>query len=305
MQLPLTLEDFVFSQSELESPEHLAGLGGDTSIAQHDFPGGTRSHQVFGAFPEPLKWQARFTGATALTRVGLLRAKLGAPKEQILSWGDRVWAGRLVKFSPLAHSQWLLTYECEFWTRLDLSQPGTTAYVSAQTQAAGQSAVLQLRLLSLQNLITGAINGTLNISTLFPLVAAQLLGPVGTLISSATQALLNAGGLITAITGEDQSNVLQASLAVLAVATPLSQAADPTVSSPAADVAAYVQSIRTLIVNSAPAPQWTLPVVNPNLFRLAAQYLGDATRWRDIASLNGMSDPQPVGYFPTLQIPAP
>lgn len=39
-----------------------------------------------------------------------------------------------------------------------------------------------------------------------------------------------------------------------------------------------------------------------NLFQVAAQYLGDATQWNAIASLNGMTDPFFTGPI-TLQIP--
>ncbi len=305
MHLPITLDDFTFDQTMMEMPDSLAGIGGETSIAQHDFPGGTRTHQVFGAFPEAIKWRARFTTAQTLTRVALLRAKLGSTTEQILSWGDRSWAGRLVRFSPVARSTWLFDYECEFWARQDLSLKNGAAFITAQAQAAGQSAILQLQILSLTNLVSSAINGTLNLATLFPLVAPQLLGPVGSVVTTAGQALLNAGGLITAISAQDSLATLAATKGALAVATPLSQSSDPTISSPAADVAAYVQSIQNLIATAAPAPQWTLNVINPNLPRLAAQYLGDATRWQEIGTLNGITDPQPTGQFSSLMIPPP
>ena len=35
----------------------------------------------------------------------------------------------------------------------------------------------------------------------------------------------------------------------------------------------------------------TIVVIGGNLFRLAAQYLGDATQWIRIAELNGFTDP--------------
>jgi len=45
-----------------------------------------------------------------------------------------------------------------------------------------------------------------------------------------------------------------------------------------------------------------ITVAGGNLFALAYQYLGDATQWNRIASLNGLSDPQIVGVV-TLKIP--
>jgi hypothetical protein len=46
----------------------------------------------------------------------------------------------------------------------------------------------------------------------------------------------------------------------------------------------------------------TLTVVGGNLFRIAAEQLGDATQWLRIAQLNGINDPVLVGYR-TLSMP--
>jgi hypothetical protein len=48
----------------------------------------------------------------------------------------------------------------------------------------------------------------------------------------------------------------------------------------------------------------TVQVVGGNLFRVAAQYLNDATQWIRIAQLNGISDPWLSGTV-TLKIPVP
>lgn len=46
----------------------------------------------------------------------------------------------------------------------------------------------------------------------------------------------------------------------------------------------------------------TIQVAGGNLFRIAAQYLGDATQWIRIAQLNKLSDPMLSGTL-TLQVP--
>ena len=46
----------------------------------------------------------------------------------------------------------------------------------------------------------------------------------------------------------------------------------------------------------------TLTVVGGNLFRIAAEQLGDATQWIRIAQLNDLSDPMLAGVV-TLLIP--
>lgn len=44
-------------------------------------------------------------------------------------------------------------------------------------------------------------------------------------------------------------------------------------------------------------------VVGGNLFRIAAHYLDDATRWDEIARINGLSDPMLVG-IQTIRLPS-
>jgi len=48
--------------------------------------------------------------------------------------------------------------------------------------------------------------------------------------------------------------------------------------------------------------QQTITVVGGNLFQIATQAYGDATRWTDIARANGLSDPQLSGTL-TLTLP--
>ena len=46
-----------------------------------------------------------------------------------------------------------------------------------------------------------------------------------------------------------------------------------------------------------------ITVSGGNLFRLAAEYLGDATRWDELAILNDLSDPMLTG-IKTLKVPS-
>lgn len=47
----------------------------------------------------------------------------------------------------------------------------------------------------------------------------------------------------------------------------------------------------------------TITVTGGNLFKVAAQYLGDATQWIRIAQANGLSDPMLSGLV-SLHIPS-
>jgi hypothetical protein len=46
---------------------------------------------------------------------------VAAGAEVTLSWGERAWAGLLLRFSPTARHTWLFDYDLEFWPRVDLS----------------------------------------------------------------------------------------------------------------------------------------------------------------------------------------
>lgn len=52
-----------------------------------------------------------------------------------------------------------------------------------------------------------------------------------------------------------------------------------------------------------PITSRVVTVAGGNLFALAAEYLNDATRWNDIAALNGLMDPFLNGLV-TLKIPS-
>jgi len=90
---------------------------------------------------------------------------------------------------------------------------------------------------------------------------------------------------------------------VQTTAKPYVQSTDPTVSAPAAAVSVQAGTISNL-VGTPNNTKWTLRQVNPNLPAIAAQYLGSASRWSDIASLNGLTDPHPIGIY-NLVIPTP
>lgn len=80
---------------------------------------------------------------------------------------------------------------------------------------------------------------------------------------------------------------------------------DPLEEAAALDAVNYAIAIGIIVnlaVNGGTATN--INVINPNLMALAAQYYGDATQWRTIASANGLTDPQPTGQF-LLNIPSP
>lgn len=289
---PLILDTFVFDEARLETPESYGDLGGTQSLSQHDYPGGTRTHKSYGYFPALQKWRAKFHGVDASDRAEGVKRILAAGREVKLQYGNRSWLGRVAKFSPTARHSWLYEYELEFWPRLDQGSPGPTL-----PPVTDFGTILALHILSLQGLIQYGLDPNL----VGQVVAAEIGGPAGFLISQVQSILSSAGLPISALTGADKQQIYQASLATTAACAPYQASTNPVLSSPAADVAARAQAIQNLMTTAQPAVA-TIQTVNPNLFVLSAQYYGDPSKWRTIANANGLADPQPIGAF-NLTIP--
>lgn len=293
--VPLILGEFTFDEQFLEVPETFGDLAGTQSTQQHDFPGGVRTQQTFGYFPSPLQWRARFHGQFATDDVEAVKRILIAGREVTLSYGERAWKGRLVKFSPTVRSQWLYDYSLEFWPREDVSsgfpQPPTLA---------GYGAILALHILALESII----NGDAGDAVFFEAIAAVAAGPITQLINTTQAALLTAGGIVNSITTSNQQDIAAQSLASLNTLAPLQASPDPSISFPAWSAASRVRAINTIITAPQP-PIATIHTVNPNLVVLSTQYYQDPQHWRAIASANGLSDPQPIGTFDLIIPPNP
>ncbi len=149
-----------------------------------------------------------------------------------------------------------------------------------------------------------ATNPTITASVLLPLPSA-LADPVAQLQADITAALQDAQGLVAQIPSNDAAAINADVLAVEQAAVNLANDPNSTIASPALD--AYFNAAAVAVIIAEPkATTRKLVLINPNLYALAGQYLGDYARWQEIAAASGMNpiDPQPVGEF-TIVIPAP
>ena len=279
----MSLGDFTFHERYLEVPETVGSLGGYQIVEQHDFPGGVRTHQPFGWFPSPIEWRASFTGPLAQIRCEQVK-RLSVPgNELLLRIGSKAWLGSVHVFDPRPRHQFLIPYSMVFLPRVD------QAAVRGSIPGQDLSAMLGTAMSSLSGVVGG--------------IADDLAAQVFLLLDEVSNALLLASSIVAAIASDKRSTIRMQCGVVQATAKPYTQSADPSVSAPAAFVG--VQAATIANVMTAPgATKWTVRQVNPNLPAIAAQYLGSASRWTDIATLNGLTDPHPVGIY-TLTIPAP
>lgn len=286
---PLILDDIIFQAFEI--PEKFGPLGGIQSIAKHDFPGGARTIQRFGAFPEDVVWTGILTGPTAGDREQALDRKRVSGQLVTLTFGRWSWSGYVTKFLAEIQNQFFIPYHMTFTPLQDLSGIAT----NPQGTTSAQATLAQDQ---------SALGSTTNPSTAVQPLPAAMTPPVTAMQTSLSTGLLDGGGVISAIPAADLVAISVANDAVQATGAPILVLPNAHRSSPTLDAMNYSQaSVNT--INSINQPIATINVINPNLFQIAQQYYGDAALWIKIANANNIgSDPQPIGTF-ALVIPAP
>lgn len=283
----LQLDNIILDPAALEVPETIGTLGGLQVLAEHDFPGGVRTHQVFGAFPDQIQWRAYLTGPQALDRAQALDLIRVTGREVQLTWGPKAFLGRVVRFDPTPHHKYLVRYYVLFKPRVDISQASPqSGQVTAEGLLSGQTSALS----------------ALQAGVPFALMTA-LTEPTSSLLSTVAGSLAQASGIVSAIGPSNVALITAGAGALVSAATPYFNATNPQNSYMARAAANRAQAISGVVAAPALATPRTIQVTNPNLPRLAAQYLGSANQWTTIAAANGLNDPLPIGSF-ILTIPA-
>jgi hypothetical protein len=274
--------------SALEIPEEFGPLGGKQVIVKHEFPGGYITEDDLGAFPLPLTWSGILTGTDAMARAQQIDRMRAQGADVTLSYGPFAWLGKIGSFTPKAKHQWLIPYQMMFEPSQDLSGVGVIpgAGTSAEQALSDQS-------MALDDVAAGDDGLAL---------PDVLTAPAAGLDSAVQQGLANGDGTVAGIQPADSIAIAAAVTAVQLAAAPLIAGSDATQASPAADLAARAAAIGAVVASPKAAARYLL-LINPNLFLLAAQYLGNSSLWTEIAAASGLSDPQPTGQF-TITIPA-
>ena len=273
------------SVSRLEIPSRLNDLGGIQKSAVHEFPGGYRTIQPLGSFPEPLNWRGTFLGGNAFARHFQMDALRRNGATAYLTYGPWRWQGILTRFQTEARYQNYCAYRATFEPAVDLTASG-----QAQKPSPSQAANTMTQLLTqvqqqyqAYSVLSAESQAALIAYAAVVVPLIQAYGEGSTQLDSAdTLALTEATGAVTA------------ALALDALST------NPEVTYSASSTGSYVNAITSTL--SLVGAQTTIQVVNPNLAQLAAQYYGDATQWRILANANNLIDMQPSGTY-SLVIP--
>lgn len=285
-ELSLRLDDLVLQG--LEVPSVFGPLGGTQAVAVHEFAGGLRTIQALGAFPGPIRWQGWLLGSNAWGRSFALDRKRVAGLQVEVQIGQWRWLGVITSYLGHLLSQWQVRYEIEIEPIKDL---GGQASVAA-TPPAPEGILLGLR----QNLNAYVLAPPSGVP-----VTSGLGGAITTLQQDIGQGLQNAGGLISNIMPSDLATISADVAGASVEAENMIGLASPGAQITGLDVQNYISAIGQIVGPSAGVGT-QFQTVNPNLFAIAAQYLGDASQWSSIASLSGILDPQPTGQY-TIKVP--
>lgn len=275
--------------SGLEIPQELGDLGGRQTVVKHEFPGGVITIKTLGAFPHPVKWSGLMTGADAFARMQALDRLRAIGDEVELSFGVFAWSGVITEFKARPKHEFLVPYELAFEPTADLSGIGTIPFGDISPEAALGDALGAI------DALAAGVDGLV--------LPDPLVDAANALTDLVGAALLNGNGTVAGMTPADVLVCSAAALALETLTLPYSGGSNPLVASPALDLSAQAAAVG-FVLNSVNAGVREVRAINPNLFAIAQQFLGDAQRWGDIAAASGLGmDPQPTGAF-TLQVPA-
>lgn len=275
--------------SHLEIPQKIGPLGGFQSLCIHHFAGGMKTIDSLGAFPNTLTWSGIFTGPFAFSRAFQLDRLRATSQVVTLTYGPQAFSGKVWKFDYNPAYQFLIPYNITFEPIEDLSGIGMVA----------GGGISPDELLSDQ---TGSVDGIVSGEDGIDL-PPSLSGPAGDLSDSVDSGLLDGNGTVDGISTADAGTISTSVDEVQTATAPLIAGIDPLAASAALDLAARAACIAA-IVASPQTPARKLRMINPNLFAVAGQYLGDSALWMKIASASGLPpDPQPIGAF-TIVVPS-
>lgn len=305
---------FDFAGSEV--PERVA-FGGSQNMAVHELLGGGRVVDALGQQPKDIEWSGWFVGANALARVRALEAMRVAGQELELTWSAFGYRVLIAAFSANFQRFYQIPYNITLTVTYDSqaepvqTKPGIdnqmASDVSKAAELAGSSCALTVKALPLQ---TAAVQQN---SSLLQTVMARFGSGSGSISSFANMTSSEIAAVLTPIRSLRQAsqqllaqvdNVAQSvtTLGGLAPNNPLARNATRLTNTinlfnaqPALLQLDGVLGRMTSNLQAAPAASKSITVSGGDLFTVAQQQYGDATKWTTLGQANNMADPKIVG----------
>lgn len=303
----LVLGDFAFERFEI--PEDI-DFGGSQIVATHKLVGGKRVLQPMGRDDSDLSWSGLLIGDAALDRARYLDYLRVQGKPLLLAWSELNYQVVITNFKCSFQRFYKLPYTITCEVSQDNTQPNPTYFPSGfdesmtDDNASAQSLGVGIGDSALSSLLSG-LNAAISTVSSFANAAQSVISSVLTPLA-AVQSRVDL--LITA-TANTAANV--STFGGVLPGNPISQSiANATSQTNALNRLPQLYNLQSVLrrmngnlglINTAPNAK-TVTISGGNLYQVAAQHYGDATKWTAIARANGMTDPQLSGIN-TLVIP--
>lgn len=293
----LQLGNFVFARYEI--PEKI-NFGGSQRLVVHELVGGNRTVDSMGQSPDPIAWSGYFTGIFATERAIYLDGLRKKGDALELSWGDFSFQVVIKEFNSEFMLFNRLYYRIVCEVVKDLTDTVESLVLSSIEQAINGD-------LSLAGALVGVIGDN-------PLSSAlndvnQFMSQIGS-ITTAGQSMISIGlskvsvlssrvDFLKGLSGAKLSGVALGAISVAGIASAISASQNMNSLMQLGSVVCLIEQN----FKSISAPIQELVVAGSNLYQIAADKMGDAMKWTQIASANGITDPQLSGIN-SIYLPA-
>lgn len=330
--LTLTTPNGAFTFSGAEVPENIA-FGGSQLLDVQKMIGGRRRVNAMGADDMPLGWSGMFLYSSALSRARFLDSVRREGLLCTLSWDALLYQVTISEFRATYKYPFRIPYTIQFEVVQDQtatidSVPAITPAQSLATDMARMNTLSNCIGSSTLNGLIGDLNGAMSSLQ----TATQ---PIANGLKAVTSFISGVANCADQIVNSVESTVATVTAPLAAVATQVEgmiSTAESTVEKVAGvlpgvpavtnvfnaiaktnaalqlpelyelqSICARMQTNLPLL--STPTSPKTITIGGGDLYTIASQQYGDATRWTDIAVANGLTDPVLTGIN-TLVIPA-
>lgn len=294
-KFPLSIGSVTFDQNPFEGPNAdttaLGDLGSTQKAVVRELPGGIVSAQLLGSFPKPISWTGILWGSNAQSRSAQLQQLCDDGDRQTLTWAQWSFDGFVADYECFPHSTKEIHFKITF--RPVVNNNSSSGSNSGGSSNSGSIVISNAQQTMLQQANSPASGATLSDS---------ITNAISTLNDLINQALKNSGGDASAIGGSDLQTIQNQISSVQQQLSPLVSGSDPIQSSAAADLNGTVSIISSTLGDASTDTATEFKAVNPDVYQLAARYLGDPTQYQAILDASGLTDPFPVGEV-TIKIP--
>lgn len=288
----LSLGEITFANTEI--PETI-NFGGDQALSVKQLVGGQRVIDSMGRVDDDIRWSGLFFGETALFRAQYLDGLRQAGAPLPLSWGIFNYLVVIKSFNPRFERNYQIPYSITLTIIQDLNFPIDILL------PVGYNDVIENQIIMARDIANVAENGSVidaieeleDALSSIPSLSSASSQTINSLFPSVVNAISTTDGAIVEETGAIQSTSLDIGIDVIVTEPLPNVVADATLKlSQFYQIEAILINLQTnLLLIQRGSQGKTVTLQNPNLYRLAAQYYGDATQWTTIAIANGLVDP--------------